>query len=153
MGRKSIIVALAAAFCLAACEKEETQPAVADLSDTYVGYTDADCAYFQDRYTDNESLRLTANGDGTYAVTFESGTWGTFYVDKAETVQKGTEYTLSGEGTVAMGMGDNVKDYAFTLKGTTNATKDTYSFAFNTPAVMGGLVVTLLPGKAPTASE
>lgn len=152
MGKKSIIMTLAAALCLAACEKEDNQ-SVADLSGAYTGYTDADCAYFQDRYTDDENLTLTANGDGTYAVTFESGTWGTFYVTKAATVQKGTEYALTGEGTVAMGMGDNVKDYAFTLTGTTNAAKDTYAFAFNTPAVMGGLTVTLLPGKAPTASE
>ena len=52
-----------------------------------------------------------------------------------------------------MGMGDNVKDYAFTMTGTSNAAKDDFSIAFNAPAVMGGLTITLLPGKAPATAE
>ena len=52
-----------------------------------------------------------------------------------------------------MGMGDNAADYAFTMTGTSNAAKDDFSIAFNTPAVMGGLTITLLPGKAPATAE
>ena len=128
-------------------------PADLLLAGTYKGYTDADCTYFQDRYTDDESLKVTANGDGTLAVLFESAAWGTFKVDKATVRKNGDNYTITGEGTVSMSMGDNVKDYAFTMTGESNAAKDDYSIAFNVPAVMGGLTVTLLPGKAPATAE
>ena len=104
------------------------------LSGIYKGYTDADCTYFQNRYTDDESLNVTANGDGTLAVLFESAAWGTFKVDKATVRKNGDNYTFTGEGTVSMGKAD-------------------YYLAFNAPAVMGGLTVTLLPGKAPATAE
>lgn len=128
-------------------------PADLLLAGTYEGYTDASCAYFQNRYTDDESLKITANGDGSLSVVFESATWGTFRVDKAVVSKSGAEYAFTGEGTVSMGMGENVTDYAFTMTGTSNAAKDSYSFAFDVPAVMGGLTVKLLPGTAPVAAE
>jgi hypothetical protein len=128
-------------------------PADLLLAGTWEGYTNAGCTYFQNRYTDDESLKMTANGDGTLAVVFESATWGTFRVTKAVVTKSGDEYTFTGDGTVSMGMGDNVKDYAFTMTGTSNAAKDDFSIAFNAPAVMGGLTITLLPGKAPVAAE
>lgn len=128
-------------------------PADLLLAGTWEGYTNAGCTYFQNRYTDDESLKMTANGDGTLAVVFESATWGTFRVAEAAVTKSGDEYTFTGEGTVSMGMGDNVKDYAFTMTGESNAAKDEYYIAFNAPAVMGGLTVTLLPGKAPATAE
>ncbi len=128
-------------------------PADLLLAGTWEGYTNAGCTYFQNRYTDDESLKMTANSDETLSVVFESATWGTFKVDKATIKKNGDNYTFTGEGTVSMGMGDNVKDYAFTMTGKSNAAKDDYSIAFNVPAVMGGLTITLLPGKAPAASE
>lgn len=128
-------------------------PADLLLAGTYEGYTDASCAYFQNRYTDDENLKITANGDGSLSVVFESATWGTFQVDKAVASKSGAEYAFTGEGTVSMGMGENVTDYAFTMTGTSNAAKDSYSFAFDVPAVMGGLTVKLLPGTAPVAAE
>lgn len=128
-------------------------PADLLLAGTYKGYTDARCAYFSDNYTNDESLTMTANGDGTLAVDFESATWGAFHVASAVVSKSGAEYTFAGEGTVSMGMGDNVTDYAFTMTGTSDAAKDNYSIAFTVPAVMGGLTVTLLPGEAPAAAE
>lgn len=128
-------------------------PADLLLAGTWSGYTNAGCAYFQNRYTDDESLKISANGDGTLAVVFESAAWGTFNVAKATVTKSGDEYAFTGEGTVSMGMGDNTNDYAFTMTGTSNAAKDDFSIAFNAPAVMGGLTVTLLPGKAPATSE
>lgn len=128
-------------------------PADLLLAGTYEGYTNAGCTYFQNRYTDGESLKMTANGDGTLAVVFESATWGTFKVAKATVTKDGDKYEFTGDGTVSMGMGDNVKDYAFTMAGTSNAAKDDFSIAFNAPAVMGGLTITLLPGKAPATAE
>ncbi len=128
-------------------------PAELLLAGTYKGYSDADCAYFQDRYTDNESLKVSANVDGTLSVVFESASWGTFNVETATISKEGNEYKLTGNGSVAMGMGESTSNYDFTMSGTTNATKDTFSIAFNVPAVMGGLTVTLLSGSAPAVTE
>ena len=123
------------------------------LAGTYKGYTDADCAYFQDRYTNDESLKITANGDGTIFIKFESASWGTFDVTKATITKNGEEYSITGEGSVAMGMGETTSNYGFTMSGTCNAAKDNFSIVFNVPAVMGGLTVTLLPGSAPGSEE
>ena len=133
----------------------QTGDAPADLllAGTYEGYTDADCAMFQDRYTDGESVKLTANGDGSVKVVFESASWGTFTVESATATKEGEEYVFTGSGSVAMGMGDSTSNYDFTLSGRTNAAKDDFSIAFNVPAVMGGLTITLLPGTAPTTEE
>lgn len=133
----------------------QTGDAPADLllAGTYEGYTDADCAMFQDRYTDGESVKLTANGDGSVKVVFESALWGTFTVESATATKEGEEYVFTGSGSVAMGMGESTSNYDFTLSGRTNAAKDDFSIAFNVPAVMGGLTVTLLPGTAPTTEE
>lgn len=133
----------------------QTGDAPADLllAGTYEGYTDADCAMFQDRYTDGESVKLTANGDGSVKIVFESASWGTFTVESATATKEGEEYVFTGSGSVAMGMGDSTSNYDFTLSGRTNAAKDDFSIAFNVPAVMGGLTITLLPGTAPTTEE
>lgn len=133
----------------------QTGDAPADLllAGTYEGYTDADCAMFQDRYTDGESVKLTANGDGSVKVVFESASWGTFTVESATATKEGEEYVFTGSGSVAMGMGDSTSNYDFTLSGRSNAAKDDFSIAFNVPAVMGGLTITLLPGTAPTTEE
>lgn len=133
----------------------QTGDAPADLllAGTYEGYTDADCAMFQDRYTDGESVKLTANGDGSVKVVFESASWGTFTVESATATKEGEEYVFTGSGSVAMGMGESTSNYDFTLSGRTNAAKDDFSIVFNVPAVMGGLTITLLPGTAPTTEE
>lgn len=133
----------------------QTGDAPADLllAGTYEGYTDADCSYFQNRYTDGERVKLTANGDGSVKVVFESASWGTFTVESATVTREGGEYLFTGSGSVAMGMGESTSNYDFTLSGRTNAAKDDFSIAFNVPAVMGGLTITLLPGTAPTTEE
>ena len=133
----------------------QTGDAPADLllAGTYEGYTDADCAMFQDRYTDGESVKLTANGDGSVKVVFESASWGTFTVESATATKEGEEYVFTGSGSVAMGMGGSTSNYDFTLSGRSNAAKDDFSIAFNVPAVMGGLTITLLPGTSPTTEE
>lgn len=124
-------------------------PAHLLLAGIYKGYTDADCAYFKDRYTNDESLKISANEDGTLAVAFESASWGTFNVATATITKNANDYTISGGGSVAMGMGESVNNYDFTMTGTINSAKDNYSISFHVPAVMGGLTVTLLTGTAP----
>lgn len=133
----------------------QTGDAPADLllAGTYEGYTDADCDYFQNTYTDSERVTLTANGDGTLKVVFESASWGTFAVESATATKEGEEYVFTGSGSVSMGMGGSTSNYDFTLSGRSNAAKDDFSIAFNVPAVMGGLTITLLPGTAPTTEE
>ena len=128
-------------------------PADLLLAGAYKGYTDADCTMFQNRYTDGESVTLTANGDGTLKVVFESASWGTFTVESATATKEGEEYVFTGSGSVAMGMGGSTSNYDFTLSGRSNAAKDDFSIAFNVPAVMGGLTITLLPGTAPATEE
>lgn len=123
------------------------------VAGTYIGYTDADCTYFQDRYTDDESVTVTANADGTVSVEFKSASWGTFSVADATILQNNDIYTFTGSGRVSMGMNESTSDYDFTMTGTTNLTKDSYSIAFNIPSVMGGLTITLLPGKAPATND
>lgn len=130
-----------------------TAPADLLLAGTYEGYTDADCSYFQDRYTDGESVTLTANGNGSLKVVFESASWGTFTVESDTAAKEGEAYLFTGSGSVAMGMGGSTSNYDFTLNGRSNAAKDDFSIAFNVPAVMGGLTITLLPGTAPTTEE
>ena len=129
-------------------------PADLMLAGAYKGYTDADCTMFKNRYTDGESVTLTANGNGTVKVVFESDTWGTFTVESATATKEGEEYVFTGSGSVAMGMGGGpATDYDFTVSGSTNAAKDDYSIVFKVPAVMGGLTITLLPGTAPATEE
>ena len=133
----------------------QTGDAPADLllAGTYEGYPDADGAMVQDRLTDGDSVKLTANGDGSVKVVFESASWGTFTVESATATKEGEEYVFTGSGSVAMGMGESTSNYDFTLSGRTNAAKDDFSIVFNVPAVMGGLTITLLPGTAPTTEE
>lgn len=119
------------------------------VAGTYQGYSDADCAYFQDRYTNDESLKISANEDGTLTIVFESESWGTFNVNSAIVSKNADGYIVTGSGNVAMGMGGSVSNYDFTMTGTINTAKDNYSISFNVPAVMGGLTVTLLSGTAP----
>lgn len=48
-------------------------PADLLLAGTYKGYTDADCTYFQDRYTDDESLKVTGQRRRNPRRTFRIG--------------------------------------------------------------------------------
>lgn len=150
---KPILMLSLSVLCSMACSKEEGDTTIPDISGRYEGYTVASCTYFQDRYTDDESVTVTANGDGTLKVIFESASWGTFTVESATATKKGEEYVFTGSGSVAMGMGGSTSNYDFTLNGSTNAAKDDYTIVFKVPAVMGGLAITLLPGKAPATEE
>ena len=141
------------ALCSVACSDDENLPTVADIAGNYEGYTLANCAYFQNTCTANEKIVVSENSDGTAMVTFSSASWGEFTIANAQMSENGGVYTLTGNGSTQMGMGDSTSNYDFTVSGTSNATKDNFSIAFNVPAVMGGLTVTLLPGSAPSSEE
>lgn len=151
MNIKIFLTIVAAILMMAACTNKNEVVSVADIAGTYSGYSDADCAYFQDKYTDGESAVITANSDGTVAVSYKSATWGTFEVASATVTKNGDIYAISGASKVTMGMGESTTDYDFTLAATTTAAKDTYSIVYTVPSVMGGLTITLLPGVAPAA--
>ena len=147
-----------ATICTVACKKGKTDDpktdepkTVVDLSGTYTGYTDANCSFFEHYYTNDEKLVATAKGDSTLSIFFDSSTWGKFEVSSAAIAKKNdNEYTFYGVGEVAMSMmGAMAGMYGFEMLGTVNATKDKYSVYIKVPAVMGGLTIVLLPGKAP----
>lgn len=121
------------------------------MADTYIGYSDANCSFFQHFYTNDEKLVATAKGDGTLSVVFDSSTWGKFEVAKAVPEKKGNdEYTFYGTGTIVMSMmGAMAGEYDFEMFAATNANKDKYLITIRVPAVMGGLTITLQPGTAP----
>ena len=121
------------------------------LADTYFGYTDANCSFFQHYYTNDEKLIATSKGNGILSIFFESQTWGKFEVQKATIEKKNNnEYTFYGVGEVIMSMmGAMAGSYEFEMLGTVSATKDKYMIAIRVPAVMGGLTITLQPGNAP----
>lgn len=147
---RTILMMLIVAFCAISCSDEEKESwTVVDISGQYTGYTNATSAYFKDRYTDNESVNMIPREGGTLTLTYESATWGTFRVEKVSVVKQGSEFLLSGEGRVALGMGDTKTEYDFTVKGSVAEGKTKYQITFAVPAVMGGLTITLQPGKAP----
>lgn len=124
-------------------------PADLLLSGSYKGYSEAASAYFKGMYEDNASVAVSANGDGTLTVAFESEQWGTFNVAAASVEKTESGYSLSGSGKVLMGMGESKSEYDFNLTATIDAAKENFEITFTMPAVMGGMTVTIRPGTAP----
>lgn len=126
-------------------------PANLLLAGTYKGYSDADCNYFKDNYTNNESFKIIVNDDeeGTISLSFESATWGEFNIESIVPIKNGDEYIFEGSSKVLMGMGESKNEYDFTMSGKISSDKEDYSVVFNIPAVMGGMTLTLLPGTSP----
>jgi hypothetical protein len=96
--------------------------------------------------SENQTITLTANADGTYAVAYTSDTWGTFNINPVVVTYAEGKYLLAGEGATQMGMNGNVKEYACTLTGEVDAEKTAPSFLFSVPSVMGGMTIQFYPG-------
>lgn len=124
-------------------------PASVVVPGSYTGYTKADCAYFQGMYADEQVIKLEATENDTYKATYTSDTWGEFTVEGITAVAEGNTFVLSGEGVCIMGMGDKVSEYACTFSGTIDLAKETPTFSFNVPAVMGGLTIEFNNGEMP----
>ena len=124
-------------------------PAEIVVPGTYTGYTEAKSAYFQSMLADDQTIEITANGDGSYSVAYTSDSWGEFSVKTVKATYEAGVFTLSGEGTTKMGMNGNLKDYACKLSGSIDAAKDDPTFTFTMPTVMGGLTVTFHTGDMP----
>lgn len=137
------------ALCFTACHKT---PTIKDIAGTYNGYTLANCAYFQDRCTDGETLTVEANEDGTAKVTFKSDSYGEFEIANAQMTENDGAYLLSGDGQTQMGMGDNVSTYNCSFTATIRSFDDA-EMQFSMPAVMGGLTIVFKTGKAPVSES
>ena len=73
-------------------------------------------------------------------MSYESATWGSFTFEGVA-VSGADPYTLNGEGTTLMGMGDTKNEYAATFEGTVGKKAGTADFLITVPAVMGGLTI------------
>lgn len=125
-------------------------PSTKAVVGSYSGYCTMAMAYGNFNY-DGQSLKVTENEDGTVKVVMESSQLGTYTIENATVAKGDNGYTLTGDGTANMAMGGGTgNNYDCTLSATISADKETYSFAFTIPSVMGGTTVTLLPGSAPS---
>lgn len=138
------IIALAAfgIVAAAACNKPETETDIAaEVAGSYTGTTSASFQYSPDpMVTEGETFTLTATGEDLVNVSYESATWGSFMFEGV-TVSGADPYTLAGEGTTLMGMGDTKNEYAATFEGSVGKKAGTAEFLITVPAVMGGLTI------------
>lgn len=153
MNLKNLTLMAIAAIFFAACESEEktkTETAI-DITGTYEGYTLASFSYSPNPIaTDNETIKISKNSDGTVAVDFKSTQWGDFNIPSAKITEKDEACIINGQGKTIMGMSaDSKKEYECTLVGAIDKKNDKAGFTFNVPAVMGGLDIEFYKGKMP----
>ena len=127
-------------------------PAELVIPGNYTGYTQASSQYFQGMYSDDQTITIVADGTN-WKVNMTSETWGEFEISGVTATRTETGFKLEGKGTCKMGMGGNIKDYDVDFSGSTDYAKENYSLKFSMPAVMGGMTIELLPGKAPQTEE
>lgn len=127
------------------------------VAGTYVGWSHAVFAYAPDGMdNDGDTVNVTLNDDGTSVnLHFNSPTWGETTFENASFTETDDAYVLGKkEGTIKMGMGKTMSDYAFILDNATiSKDKKTFTFVFEAPAVMGGTTITIKEGKAPASSS
>lgn len=121
-------------------------PASVVVPATYSGYTKADCAYFQDMYADDQSIVISAEGDGAYKAVLVSDTWGEFTVTDITATAASGSFTLEGNGICKMGMGGNLNEYECSFAGSVADDRSQAEFTFTVPAVMGGMTLTFRTG-------
>lgn len=132
--------------------REGSIPAEIVVPGTYSGYTQAKSAYFPSMMADDQKIVITKNSDNTYRVEYGSDSWGEFLIEKAEAVMENGTFIVKGDGTTKMGMNGNIKDYNCTIEGKIDPGKESPTFTFAVPAVMGGLTIEFHTGDMP-ASE
>lgn len=125
-------------------------PAAKYLAGSYSGWSKMVMMYAPDGITnDGEKATISANEDGTVNITYNTDSWETTFTNVA-LAENDNEYSLTGEGTMKMGMGGSEKkDYPCTLAGTISKDKKTYSLVFTLPSVMSGTTITFANGSAP----
>ncbi len=128
-------------------------PANEYVAGTYSGYTSAAFVYSSTPIvTDDESVTITANDDGTVSLSYASDTWGTTTISAATVTETTSGYTISGSGTAAMTSHSTgtTASYECNVEGTISADKADAELVFTLPSVMGGTTITFSTGDAPT---
>ncbi len=153
MRKLRFLIMLLACLTFAACsdddEPENKITAENVVPGTYTGYTKVDCAYFQDDYADNQTLKIEAAANNTFNVSYTSENYGEYSVTGVTAMKSGDKFILSGEGVTKMGMNGNIKEYPCTFTGEVDADKAAPQFKFTMPSVMGGLTVLFKTGTMP----
>lgn len=123
-------------------------PAGVRIAGAYVGKTSVAFQYSPNPVvSENDTLNLEANLDGTADFSYVNGSFGEFSVKGMEVSLSGGVYSFSGQDSVAMGMsGSSPRKYFFTLEGNVDAATRKASFVAKVPAVMGGITVTYTDG-------
>ncbi len=124
-------------------------PASIVVPGTYSGYTEAKSTYFSGMMADGQEIVITKNTDDTYKVAYTSDTWGEFTIGNATAEYSNGKFTLTGDGSTLMGMNGNTKEYACSISGTIDVSKDDPEFTFSVPTVMGGLSIVFHTGEMP----
>ncbi|MDR0745731.1 MAG: calycin-like domain-containing protein [Mediterranea sp.] len=149
---KYLFLMIVAGLFAASCDGDDNITPSQAVADTYNGYTWT--SFFNGAYTqlsENETVSVTANEDGTITVTYTSSTWGTSTISAATVIAGTNSYTISGTGTSAITSHSTgtVNNYDCTLTGTISTDKSDVEFVFTLPAVMQGTTITFHKGDAP----
>jgi len=146
------LMILAGLFAVACSSDDDPNPAK-EVASTYNGYTWA--SYFSGAYTtltEDESVAITSNEDGTATVVLTSGSWGTSTISAATVTASTNGYTISGTGISTMTNHNTgaTSTNDCTLTGTISADKSTIELVFTLPtSVMQGTTITFKKGDAP----
>lgn len=151
MNIRTIWATAIVAMGLAACETDgPSTPTVADVQATYVGHSLTSFAYGRDILSQNDSVRVVANADGTATVTLTSQTWGTTTIpDATMSVAPDGTRILKGSGTSLMAGhgGGAASSYPATLDTASISSPSNARFRFYVPAVMGGTRINFTTGQ------
>lgn len=122
------------------------------VAGTYVVHADVNFLYvsrYNYVYTD-DTVTVTANGDGTVEVAYVNDTWGTYTLTAATvTAADDGSYSIAGEGTCAMASHSGGTSEYYCEGELTIADGAVSEGTFTVEAVMGGTVVTYASGDAP----
>ena len=138
-------------MCFAACSSDDTpdRPAADVVAGTYTCTGSGTSQITDMNLTNDQKVIITKISDSKvkveYKIDYNGMSFGTFMTDDATvTVDKKTDIaSINGTGTVSMGMGDKLKDYACTMSGKISEDKKDVEFIFTISEVMGGLKITL----------
>lgn len=150
---KTIWATTIIAMGLAACETDgPNTPTVTDVAGSYAGYSLTSFAYASNILSQNDSVRVVANADGTATVTLTSQTWGTTTIPNAQlTLAANGTRILKGNGTAVMAGhgGGTANEYQATLDTASISSLTDAQFRFTVPAVMAGRASASPPASPP----
>lgn len=136
------VVALLAFF--ASCSKPAEK-----VQGTLKGYTLTSCQFFQNMFTNNETVEIVPTGNDLVNIKFTSEKWGAFLIKDATVTKSGKAYNISGKGTCRMAaMGGETNSYDCNLNANFVNLKNA-EITFEVPAVMGGTKIIFHAGDAP----